>query len=114
MNRLTKFARELRRKSTDAETFLWKLLRNRRLKQYKFRRQHVIPPYIVDFACLRKKLVVELDGCHHADPKVKRYDERRSRYLRAQGYEVIRFWNSVVFRKIEEVIDDIIHALEKR
>ena len=90
--------RELRRRATKLEQLLWWALRNRRQDGLKFRRQHSIGPFIVDFVCLEKKLVVELDGDYH-DYVVEK-DERRQRYLEAQGFRVIRFLN-------EEVLDDL-------
>ena len=90
--------RELRRRATKPEQLLWWALRKRRQDGLKFRRQHSIGPFIVDFVCLEKKLVVELEGDYH-DYFVEK-DERRQRYLEAQGFRVIRFLN-------EEVLDDL-------
>ena len=102
-------ARQLRRDSTVAEKAMWSLLRDRRLYQYKFRRQHVIHPYIVDFVCLQKRLIIELDGEHHKDQVV--YDEERSLFLTQKGYKILRFWNQTIFSKDEEIITAIISAL---
>jgi very-short-patch-repair endonuclease len=84
-------SQKLRRKSSVAEKVMWSLLRNRNLNRYKFRRQHVIYPYIVDFICLHKKLIIELDGEHHKYQM--HYDLQRTSYLNQKGYQVLRFWN---------------------
>ena len=82
-------AKQLRKNSTQAETWLWRQLRNRQLAGCKFRRQHAIGPYIVDFVCLEKQLVIELDGGQHQDQSS--YDEQRTRYLNSLGFQVLRF-----------------------
>jgi very-short-patch-repair endonuclease len=88
-------ARTLRRSMTEPERKLWRLLRDRRLQGVKFRRQVPVGPYIVDFLCIDRKLVVELDGSQHAD-SVR--DIRRDAWLRSTGYAVRRFWNDAVLR----------------
>ncbi|SRR5258708_8891729 len=103
------FARHLRREQTDAEKALWKLLRSRQLENYKFRRQHVIGPFIVDFCCLNPKIAVELDGSHHVDNKA--YDKTRTEFLQEKGFEVIRFWDNEVLKESEAVISRILSAL---
>ena len=92
-------ARGLRQTMTDAERKLWYHLRNRHLSGHKFRRQHEIDHYIVDFACTAAMLTVELDGGQHIGQQ--EYDERRTRHLEAKGYRVLRFWNNDVLMKIE-------------
>jgi very-short-patch-repair endonuclease len=99
-------ARTLRRESTDAEKRLWALLRNRNLDGWKFRRQMPIESFIVDFCCIEARLIVELDGGQHANSR-KRYDDERSRELRAHGFRVLRFWNSEVLHETEGVIQEI-------
>jgi very-short-patch-repair endonuclease len=94
-------ARKLRSNLTDAESILWRHLRFRQIDGYKFRRQRPIGHYIVDFVCLEKKLVIEVDGGQHNGEAT--YDARRDRWLRAQGYEVLRFWNDEVLTKIDGV-----------
>ena len=84
-------ARTLRRHATEAENKIWYFLRNRRLKGYKFTRQHIIEPYIVDFICRDKKIIIELDGGQHADENAVLYDQERTQYLEGQGYKVLRF-----------------------
>jgi len=93
------YARELRLRTTEAEKKLWYLLRNRQLKGKKFRRQHAIANYIVDFYCSECKLVIELDGNFHTDEAAKDYDKSRTALLTELGITVLRFWN-------EEVISD--------
>ncbi len=82
-------ARNLRQLATDAEHRLWQRLRNRQVCGAKFRRQHPVPPYIVDFVCLEKKLVIEADGGQHIEQQT--YDEKRTAFLQAQGFRVLRF-----------------------
>ena len=103
------FARELRRGQTDAEAMLWRHLRNRQLAGYKFRRQLIIEPYIVDFACLEPKLIVELDGGQHMEQAA--YDGQRTDYLKGLGYKVIRFWNHDVLNETEAVLERIYFEL---
>ncbi len=103
------WAREMRGRMTNAETLLWKLLRNRRVGDAKFRRQHPIGRYILDFYCDQKKLAIELDGSQHAD--AINYDKRREAWLNAQGIRVLRFWNNQVLTETETVAEIIYDAL---
>jgi len=91
-------ARELRQDSTDAERRLWSALRDRRLRGYRFRRQHPIGEFIVDFACTRHRLVVEADGGQHSDNEA---DGSRTAWLEAEGWRVMRFWNNEVLANTE-------------
>ncbi|HVA81990.1 MAG TPA: endonuclease domain-containing protein [Candidatus Binataceae bacterium] len=104
-------SRRLRREMTDAEQALWKRLRGRRFAKLKFRRQLPIGRYIVDFCCFEKKLVVELDGGQHMDRQA--YDARRDRFIEVQGFRVVRFWNDVVLRETNSVIEQILAVLEE-
>jgi very-short-patch-repair endonuclease len=104
-------AKVLRRRMTEAESRLWTWLRAHRLGDHKFKRQVPIGSYIVDFACLSRKLVVEVDGGQHAESLS---DKRRDAWLRMQGFEVLRFWNSDVLKKTEGVLALILEALEHR
>lgn len=104
-------ARGLRQAMTDVERKLWFYLRNRQLNGHKFRRQHEIDHYIVDFVCSEAMLIVELDGGQHADQVG--YDEHRTRYLQARGYRVLRFWNNEVLMSIESVLEVILGAAAK-
>jgi len=108
-NKLTRFARHLRKNSTNAERLLWRQVRNRQLAGFKFRRQFVIGRYIVDFCCLEQKLVVELDGGQHVDNV--EYDDARTTYLESLGYRVIRFWNDDVLVRTSDVLEQVLLAL---
>ena len=87
-------ARTLRRQSTDAEQCLWMRLRNRQLADCKFRRQQPLGPYVVDFCCQERRLVIELDGGQHADRVEK--DQERERQMAEAGFQTLRFWNNDV------------------
>ncbi|WP_040670237.1 endonuclease domain-containing protein [Rhodanobacter fulvus] len=102
-------ARGLRRSMTDVEQLLWRHLRNRHLSGWKFRRQHEVGRYIVDFVCTETMLVVELDGGQHAEQTD--YDEHRTQYLQSMGYRVLRFWNNDVLANIESVLEVILDAV---
>lgn len=104
-------AGELRKQTTPAEKKLWAYLRLMREDGVRFRRQHAIGPYITDFCAPRRKLIIELDGSQHLEQA--EYDERRTQYLNALGYKVIRFWNSEVMKDINGVIRAIMQALEE-
>lgn len=105
--RLKRFARDLRSRSTDAETRLWSLLRDRRLVRWKFRRQVAIGGYIVDFYCVKARLVIELDGGQHGTPEGEVYDKERTRKLEAIGLRVIRFWDNDVLARTDVVMREI-------
>jgi very-short-patch-repair endonuclease len=94
---------------TLAEHKLWQALRGKQIDGRRFRRQHPIDPYIADFACLEKMLIIELDGGQHQDQK--EYDERRTKYLQQQGWRVLRFWNNDVMRNLEGVLSSVVDAL---
>ena len=102
-------ARELRIAMTDAERRLWSALRGRRLKGYKFRRQHPLGPPIVDFACLEHRLVVEADGGQHADSDD---DRRRTAWLERRGWRVVRFWNNDILANPGGVQEVVMQELE--
>ena len=102
-------AKDLRRSQTNAEGLLWHYLRNKQLDGYKFRRQQPIGPYIIDFACLPEKLLIELDGGQHAEHEA--YDEQRDRFLQSKGYRVLRFWNNEVFENCFDVLEHIYKTL---
>lgn len=97
--------RRLRSKQTDAERTLWLCLRNKGLGAAKFRRQHLIRPYIVDFCCLEQKLIVEIDGDQHAaETKI---NQQRTDLLASKGFRVMRFWNHEVLGKLESVLEQV-------
>jgi very-short-patch-repair endonuclease len=104
-------ARRLRRDMTDAERLLWHHLRNRHFSGWKFRRQHEIDRYIVDFLCPGASLIVELDGGQHAQMMAK--DANRTRRLEGMGYRVLRFWNNDVLTNTEAVLGVILEALAR-
>nr|WP_255430487.1 endonuclease domain-containing protein [Pseudoxanthomonas sp. PXM01] len=91
---------------TDAELKLWKVLRGRGLEGLKFRRQHPIPPYIADFCCIDKKLIIELDGSQHAASS----DATRTRVLCSKGWTILRFWDHDVLRATGAVVEAIWNA----
>lgn len=99
--------RNLRRGSTDAETFLWVFLRNKRLKGAKFRRQHPVGPYVLDFYCHEVKLAIEVDGSGHLEDDQIKADEKRTEFLNQNGIRVIRFYNHQVLNEIEGVLSVI-------
>lgn len=99
-------ARELRKLATPAEKILWEQLRNRRLNGIKFRRQHILSPYIVDFYCPAHRLVIEIDGEVHNFRK--EYDLTRTTYFEEQNVKVLRFWNYEIEQDIDTVLDKII------
>ena len=99
----------LRKSLTNAERLLWRHLRNRQLEGFKIRRQHPIGPYIVDFICLDKKLIIELDGGQHAD-RID-YDGRRTQYFETMGYRVIKFWNNEILRQTDSVLTAILKEI---
>ena len=104
-------AREMRHPQTPAEATLWHALRNRNVK-YKFRRQHVIGRFIVDFYFPQAKLCIEVDGSAHYEPAQAEYDAARTAFLVQLGYKVVRFTNDDVRYNINPVIDEIIRAVE--
>jgi very-short-patch-repair endonuclease len=110
MNQLRTHARELRKNPTDAERLLWQKLRYWQVDGCKFRRQQPVGPYIVDFVCLQKRLIVELDGGQHAERA--NYDGDRDAWLRDQGFVVLRFWNNDMIQNIDGVMEKIVEKLK--
>src|SRR5881394_2044309 len=102
--------RKLRTQQTDAERKLWFALRDRRLDGFKFVRQEAIGPFIVDFVCREKDLVVEVDGGQHSESV---QDVRRDAHLACEGYRVLRFWNNDVLTNREGVLLTILDALQQ-
>ena len=103
--------RNLRRQQTNVETKLWMRLCDRQLCEAKFRRQHPIDPYIVDFCCPDRELIIELDGGQHADQTAA--DRVRTGFLEAYGYRVVRFWNHQVLDQMEAILEEIIRLLSE-
>lgn len=108
---LLKRSKNLRRNQTPAENKLWSLIRNKQIGGYKFRRQHVLFSYIVDFYCHSEKLIVELDGPIHNSTKAREYDQKREAWLLANGYKIIRFKNAEIFENQEKVLQEILEHL---
>jgi very-short-patch-repair endonuclease len=105
----TQRARALRKNLTEAEQRLWRKLKQRQLAGVKFRRQQPIGRFIVDFVCFEKSIIVEVDGGQHGEQVS--YDAERTRWLEAQGYRVLRFWNNEVLGQTEAVLEAILAAL---
>ena len=106
-------AREMRHPQTPAEASLWRALRNRKTG-FKFRRQHPIYRFIIDFSCAEAKLLIEIDGESHLKPNQAEYDKARTEYLEALGYLLIRFTNDDVRYNIHEVASQILRTVETR
>jgi very-short-patch-repair endonuclease len=104
-------ARELRRQSTATERLLWHYLCRRQLLGWRFRRQHGIGAYVVDFCCPQARLVIELDGGHHE--RQQGADAQRTRELQEWGYRVVRFWNHEVLQTPEAVLTKILQHLSQ-
>jgi very-short-patch-repair endonuclease len=111
---LLEFARSLRAKQTDAESLLWYLLRDRRLLGLKFRRQHSLPPYVLDLYCEELKLAIELDGGqHNVDAQAAR-DFKPDKFIQDHGIEVVRYWNHDVMLRTESVLTDLAERAESK
>jgi very-short-patch-repair endonuclease len=102
-------ARELRKNMTEAERILWRSLRLRQIRGYKFRRQQPIGKYIVDFVCLEKRLIIEVDGGQHSEQIA--YDSERDAWLKSQGFGILRFWDNQVLKETEAVNEIIVEVL---
>ena len=110
---IRKFARELRQPQTPAEATLWRHLRNKNL-EYKFRRQHPIESFIIDFYCAKAKLLIEIDGETHFQKAQIEYDQARTEHLERLGYKVIRFTNDDIRYNLNIVISKIIEEVKTR
>ena len=106
-------AKHLRQPQTLAEQKLWDMLRSRRLAGYKFRRQHPIGKYIVDFYCPFTNLIIEVDGESHDKPRQAEYDSARTEWLESQGYHMLRVRNEDVFGNLEGGAEEILAKIEK-
>ena len=102
-----KTAKTLRANTTAAEDILWRHLRRLEVKGSHFRRQVPIGPYVADFACLKARLIIEVDGSQHGNEDNSRSDETRTRWLNSEGYRVMRFWNNDVMSKTDAVLEAI-------
>jgi very-short-patch-repair endonuclease len=108
VRQISPLAARLRREMTDAERIVWEHLRNRQLEGFKFRRQASIGPYVVDFLCAERCLIIEIDGGQHTAER----DAARNEYLGVQGYRILRFWNHDVFGTLDGVLQTIVSALK--
>ena len=106
-------ARAFRRKLTNAETILWSRLRDG-VGGMRFRRQHPIGPYIADFACIRARLVVEVDGATHGSHEEQMHDARREACLRAKSWRIVRVSNDAVYHSLERVVELICQHSQMR
>ncbi len=102
-----KYARDLRKDMTETEHKLWSYLRRKNLDGYRFRRQHIIGPFIADFVCVAEKLIIEVDGATHGEDNEIAYDARRTEFLETQGWKIIRYGNEEIYKNIDDVLDDI-------
>ena len=100
-------ARILRKNSTIHERRLWNLLKNRQFHNLRFKRQVPFGNYIVDFVCPKIKLIIEIDGGQHNEPKNIEYDNKRTEFLESKGYKVLRFWNIDIYENINGVLEEI-------
>ena len=110
-SRPTKRSRELRQGATEAERKLWQHLKARQVAGVRFNRQFPVGQYICDFVARSLRLVIEIDGGQHGRDADRAYDERRTEFLRAQGYLVVRFWNSEVLDNVEGVLKRVEQTL---
>lgn len=111
MENIRSYAKKLRRELTNEERRLWYLLRSRRFAHYKFRRQHPVGHYILDFVCCEARLAIELDGGQHDERQ--QYDCQRTLWLQQKGWTVIRFWNSELWNNEEGVLEEILARLQR-
>jgi very-short-patch-repair endonuclease len=110
-NYIRSFAKKMRREPTEAEAEMWRLLRDRRLAAFNFRRQVPFQSYILDFVCSEQRLVVEVDGSQHASSET---DAIRESLLLREGFRIARYWNNDVLQRRAAVLDDIFEKLSKR
>lgn len=109
MEKHTTVARKLRNNMTEAEKYIWYMLRSKNLNGQKFRRQQPIGTYIVDFVCLEKKLIIEIDGGQHDSDRQE--DKARDEWLTREGYKVLRFWNNEVMENRVAILEKINECL---
>lgn len=111
LSEMKEYRRELRNEATSAEKLLWDELKGKKLKGYKFRRQHSVGNYILDFYCPAHMLAIELDGLHHLEEEEMIYDDARTRYLNELSIKVIRFKNPDVENNINWVLEEIVKEI---
>ena len=110
---LEAFRKKLRSHGTSAEAYLWTHLQQRKLEGRKFRRQHSIANFIVDFYCAEEKLIIELDGLYHMNPTAEEKDGRRTKILEGLGFRLIRFENRSMFENLDWVLGEIKNNFKK-
>ncbi|HTR41698.1 MAG TPA: DUF559 domain-containing protein [Pseudomonadales bacterium] len=110
----TERARQFRKKETWAEKLIWRWLRDRRFSRYKFRHQHPIGDYYLDFFCEEAELAIELDGSQHGHPSRQDHDAKHEEFLKSRGIKVLRFWNSHLRHNTRGIRDTIFNELQKR
>ena len=111
-DKLITFAKQNRQNQTEQERKIWLLLKAKRFGGYKFRRQHKIGKYIVDFVCKEKFIIIECDGGQHNQDDNILADKKRDLYLQSKGYKVLRFWNTDIDRNIDAIQEVIYNALK--
>lgn len=104
-------AKALRRQMTKAEIILWSKLKGKQLQGWHFRKQHPVGPFIADFACVRAKLIIEVDGATHSSDLEINYDQKRTAFLNDQGWFVYRIWNTDIYENLNGVLDGILAHL---
>jgi very-short-patch-repair endonuclease len=109
--RIRNFAKKMRREPTEAEAAMWRLLRDRRLALFKFRRQVPFQNFILDFVCFEKRMIIEIDGSQHASSD---RDAARDTVLMAEGFQIARYWNNDVLQRPSAVLEDIFAKLAER
>lgn len=107
---IVKQARRLRQNQTNVEKTLWGFLRDRRFLGFKFRRQHPIGKYVVDFCCLKQKVVIELDGGQHAQRRA--YDSARTNDIEKEGFRIVRFWNNQIMENPQGALENLAFLLK--
>ena len=112
--KLKEFAKAQKANPTQAEKVMWELVRNKKLESFKFRRQHIIGQYIADFVCLKRRLIVEIDGKIHQLPENKEADAVRTEWLEEKGFKVIRYTNEQVLADSDNTLDSIVEELNQR
>jgi len=110
----TERARQLRQVETWPEKLMWRLLRNRRFNGYKFRRQHPLGSFYLDFFCEEAELNIELDGRQHGFPDERKHDLEREKFLQSRGIKTLPFWNSHLRQNRQSIRDTIFDELQKR
>lgn len=110
--KLKPLAREMRHTPTAAEDAMWQLIRNRRISQTKFRRQHAVEGFVVDFVSIECKLIIEVDGSVHEQAEQQAYDTQRQSVLEAHGFKVLRFSNADVLQHADAVSQMIAAVIE--